>query len=80
VFLATGFKTTARGTDPDAPYSHFMMTHYHIAADDGILSFHTASVGQVATVSYLVDRESPMPTSDRGGKRTIFLAGSSVMQ
>jgi len=56
-----------------------MMAHYHIAADDGILSFDTASAGRVATVSYLVDWESPMPNSDRGGKRTIFLAGSRVM-
>jgi Zn-dependent M28 family amino/carboxypeptidase len=57
VFLATGFKTTEAGTDAEALYNHFMMTHYHNATDDRNLRFDTESAGRVATVNYLMARE-----------------------
>ena len=57
VFLATGFKTTEEGTDPEALYNHFMMTHYHNATDDRNLRFDKASAGRVALVNYLMARE-----------------------
>jgi Zn-dependent M28 family amino/carboxypeptidase len=57
VFLATGFKTPEEGTDPEALYNDFMMTHYHNATDDRNLRFDTDSAGQVALVNYLMARE-----------------------
>jgi hypothetical protein len=57
VFLATGFKTPEEGTDPEALYNHFMMTHYHNATDDRNLRFDTESAGRVALVNYLMATE-----------------------
>jgi Zn-dependent M28 family amino/carboxypeptidase len=54
VFLATGFKTTEDGTDPEALYNDFMKNHDHNATDDRRLRFDTASAGRVALVNYLM--------------------------
>lgn len=57
VFLATGFKTTEPGVDPEALYNHFMETHYHGPSDDSSLRFDTASAARAALVNYLMASE-----------------------